>query len=209
MIIACTGCPAQYSVPDAKVQGKKVRVTCKHCGTGIIVDATAPAPPLPLPQPVPAPTRVLPPFDLPRAVGADDDQTRVMSRPNDFSVHEEPTVIGQIPQAALDAERLFAHRTEPPLAGPSEPPPSVPLLTPVVPRPAASALPHDVPEQAIDSTAMASPQAFRAHSLPPQPDAELETMLSGAPQFRRRRWPWVLGLAVLLTLLIVVSQVLR
>ena len=60
-----------------------------------------------------------------------------------------------------------------------------------------------------DSTAMASPQAFRAHSLPPQPDAELETMLSGAPQFRRRRWPWVLGLAVLLTLLIVVSQVLR
>jgi len=41
MNVTCTGCPAKYSVPDEKVRGKKVRITCKHCGTNIIVDGTA------------------------------------------------------------------------------------------------------------------------------------------------------------------------
>jgi predicted Zn finger-like uncharacterized protein len=41
MNVTCTGCPAKYSVPDDKVRGKKVRITCKHCGTNIVVDGSA------------------------------------------------------------------------------------------------------------------------------------------------------------------------
>src|SRR3954469_22514139 len=40
MNVTCTGCPAKYSVPDEKVRGKKVRITCKHCGTNIVVDGS-------------------------------------------------------------------------------------------------------------------------------------------------------------------------
>jgi predicted Zn finger-like uncharacterized protein len=41
MNVTCSGCPAKYAVPDEKVRGKKVRITCKHCGTNIVVDGTA------------------------------------------------------------------------------------------------------------------------------------------------------------------------
>ncbi len=41
MNVTCTGCPAKYAVPDEKVRGKKVRITCKHCGTNIVVDGSA------------------------------------------------------------------------------------------------------------------------------------------------------------------------
>lgn len=41
MNVTCTACPAKYAVPDEKVRGKKVRITCKHCGTHIVVDGTA------------------------------------------------------------------------------------------------------------------------------------------------------------------------
>src|SRR4051794_39951285 len=41
MNVTCTGCPAKYSVPDEKVRGKKVRITCKHCATNIVVDGSA------------------------------------------------------------------------------------------------------------------------------------------------------------------------
>ncbi len=217
VIIACTSCPAQYSVPDAKVLGKKVRVTCKHCGTGIIVDGTGAAPvsapgPISLPEPMAVAPRVLAPFDVPRAVSADDDATQIMRRPasEDYSVHEEPTVIGQIPREALEAERRFASRTEPPPTPEDAREASAPSATPLVPPPAA--LPHDVPEGPLDATAHASPQALRvsASSLPPQPQAEIATLLSQRlPRFRPRRWPWVLGIVVLLTLLIVISRALR
>ena len=40
MNVSCTSCSAKYAVPDEKVRGKKVKITCKHCGTGIIVDGT-------------------------------------------------------------------------------------------------------------------------------------------------------------------------
>jgi predicted Zn finger-like uncharacterized protein len=40
MNVSCTSCSARYAVPDEKVRGKKVKITCKHCGTGIIVDGT-------------------------------------------------------------------------------------------------------------------------------------------------------------------------
>ncbi|MEP7053370.1 MAG: zinc-ribbon domain-containing protein, partial [Pseudomonadota bacterium] len=41
MNVTCTGCPAKYAVPDEKIRGKKVRITCKHCATNIVVDGTA------------------------------------------------------------------------------------------------------------------------------------------------------------------------
>src|SRR5882724_2930521 len=58
MNVTCTGCPAKYAVPDEKVRGKKVRITCKHCGTNIVVDGSAlgVAPKLSVEaKPVPAP----------------------------------------------------------------------------------------------------------------------------------------------------------
>jgi predicted Zn finger-like uncharacterized protein len=205
VIVVCTACPAQYSVPDAKIRGRKVRVTCKHCGTAFVVDATneperhqlrlealealAPATPPP----------------------ADEDATRMMPKRADFSEHDEPTVIGQIPAAALEAERRYAQRTMPP---PVEAPPAAPR-----------ALPHDVPEQALDTTHIASPQAKRASqaslpppeandaailaavrasrpSLPPQPAAEVKTLLSqnllAPPAMPRphRSLYWLLALVV-------------
>lgn len=59
MNVTCTGCPAKYAVPDEKVRGKKVRITCKHCGTNIVVDGTvadasAEASPKPAAQPAAA-----------------------------------------------------------------------------------------------------------------------------------------------------------
>lgn len=53
MNVSCTSCSAKYAIPDEKVRGKKVKITCKHCSTGIIVDGTkldaadAPAPAAP------------------------------------------------------------------------------------------------------------------------------------------------------------------
>lgn len=40
MNVACTNCPAKYGIPDEKVKGRKVRITCKRCGSPIIVDGT-------------------------------------------------------------------------------------------------------------------------------------------------------------------------
>jgi predicted Zn finger-like uncharacterized protein len=40
MNVSCTSCSAKYGIPDEKVRGKKVKITCKHCGTAIVVDGT-------------------------------------------------------------------------------------------------------------------------------------------------------------------------
>ncbi len=52
MKISCSKCPAQYEIPDAKIEGKRAQIKCRHCGARIVVDGTAiggaapsPAPP--------------------------------------------------------------------------------------------------------------------------------------------------------------------
>ncbi len=40
MNISCISCPARYGVPDAKLLGKRVRITCKRCGTVLLVDGS-------------------------------------------------------------------------------------------------------------------------------------------------------------------------
>jgi predicted Zn finger-like uncharacterized protein len=40
MNIACTSCSARYGVADDKINGKRVRITCKRCGTVLVVDGT-------------------------------------------------------------------------------------------------------------------------------------------------------------------------
>ena len=50
---------------------------------------------------------------------------------DDMSVHEERTVIGQIPREALEFERMFAQRTQPP---PPEEVPTAPPPAPAVPN---------------------------------------------------------------------------
>ena len=38
MIVDCPSCGATYNISDDKVRGRRVRVRCKSCGDGIIVD---------------------------------------------------------------------------------------------------------------------------------------------------------------------------
>ena len=225
VIVTCTSCSAQYSVPDAKIRGKKVRITCRHCAAGFVVDASD--------EPFSEQVRLNALIAaVPPALHGDasEDATRVLPKPNDLSVHDEPTVIGEIPAAALEAERRYAQRTMPapaqnaaaesPVAGPAaaEPP---------------RALSHDVPEHPLDVTEIASPQAKRASqaslpppadelapslrvppaSLPPQPAAEVKTLLSVShadrPAHRAGRrtvyWLVALALAALVALFIVRS----
>jgi predicted Zn finger-like uncharacterized protein len=213
LIIVCDSCQAQYSVPDAKVRGRKVRVTCKHCGYGIIVDGfalDAPPPPKPAPPPAPAlaPMEAVPAIFDALSV-AEDDATRVMRKPQDFSVHDEPTVVGRIPQEALDAERRFAQRTvPPPKEGEAAPPPQAPVEAeaPADTEPAHSppaALPHDVPEQPLDSTKAASPRAIATGrtSLPPVPSADVKTLISRTDAPAPAVWPWVLGAVLIVVVL--------
>ena len=156
MIIVCNSCSAQYSVSDAKVRGKLVRITCKHCSTAIVVDgrqmsevevtsqkplasyalprrdesvvaampqSMAPARPSAASPPAHAatssPLRAPVSAPLHSAMSAEmreEDQTMIArSRFGDeMSVHDERTVIGQIPKEALEFERMFAQRTQPP-----------------------------------------------------------------------------------------------
>lgn len=203
MIIACTSCPAQYSVPDAKVAGKKVRVTCKHCGAGIVVDATRPAA-----EDAAAIVAV-----LPRASETplpSEDATLLMQRdkPSGWE-HDEPTVFGQVPQATLDAERAFSQRTVPPPAMPT--PATVSAGSPAEPQ----ALPEQ-PERAQDLTRAASPQAHRSSGASIEPPAgaapDVKTMVS-EPDIRlparsqSRAALWAVG--VLGLLLVVVLFILR
>jgi predicted Zn finger-like uncharacterized protein len=44
MNIACTACSARYGVADEKLIGKRVRITCKRCGTVLIVDGNTDPP---------------------------------------------------------------------------------------------------------------------------------------------------------------------
>jgi predicted Zn finger-like uncharacterized protein len=73
MNIACTACSARYGVADEKLIGKRVRITCKRCGTVLIVDghhspprvtASTSIPPSPPASNRPAPD-VKPPAPLP------------------------------------------------------------------------------------------------------------------------------------------------
>jgi hypothetical protein len=175
LIVACHACPSQYSVPDAKVRGKKVRITCKNCRTPIVVDGTDMppvseiAPPSPLPKLQPPP-----PFEVPRADLARQDDVTLIARAkfgHGLSVHDEPTVIGQIPREALDFERAFSQRTQPPPSGDADgaaapavnTEPEQPL--PRFPSGRPSALP-EARESHEEETKRASPHAF-ARSEPP------------------------------------------
>lgn len=99
MNVSCTSCSAKYAIPDEKVRGKKVKITCKHCGTGIIVDGTkidavaadpAPAPTAsaapaaaaaPAPSPLAAPAPV--PAAAPAASIAAEGTAAVAAKPAD------------------------------------------------------------------------------------------------------------------------------
>lgn len=111
---------------------------------------------------------------------SDTDATRVLPKHSEQSVHEEKTVVGDVPREVLEAEKKFSQRTLPP--------------------------PAEAPEQPLDKTGAATPVAIRASrpSLPPQPGAEVKTLLSrteAAPATSSWRW-WALGLALLLLLLL-------
>lgn len=182
MIIACTACPAQYSIADAKIRGRKVRITCKHCGAGIVVDATSASTAarvgdglsfraLERPAPSPSPD-------------ADGEATRLAGKGQVPSVQDAPTVSRAVAPETLQAEQQSGKATLPP---PTQAPPP--------------------PPDAVDNTVIASPQAIRKslHSLPPQPSAEVKTLLSAShPDVRGGRrvvWPLlVTTTAVLLAL---------
>ncbi|MDF3066147.1 MAG: hypothetical protein K0R38_1748 [Polyangiaceae bacterium] len=201
------------------MRGRKVRVTCKHCGYGIIVDGfSLDAPPPAKPAPAPAPAPAMAPMETVPAIFdalsvAEDDATRVMRKPQDFSVHDEPTVVGRIPQEALDAERRFAQSTVPPpkdgaedaAAPASAEPPATEAPAPTEPARSSppAAVPHDLPEQPLDSTKAASPHAIATTrtSLPPVPSADVKTLISRTEPPAPALWPWVLGAILIVVVL--------
>jgi predicted Zn finger-like uncharacterized protein len=70
MNISCISCPARYGVPDAKLAGKRVRITCKRCGAILLVDATVDPPRVSSganagPSVAPVPRTSLPPLSSP------------------------------------------------------------------------------------------------------------------------------------------------
>jgi hypothetical protein len=189
-------------VSDAKVRGKLVRITCKHCSTAIVVDGRqmseeAPAQkPLAAyvlprrdesvvahmpqsiaparsksavsspshaavssPAPVSAPQRAPVSAPMHSAFSAEprEEERTMIARSrfgDEMSVHEERTVIGQIPREALEFERMFAQRTQPPPPDekndvPTAPPPAVPAMgAPAVPS-FSSAPPPESPGDSV------------------------------------------------------------
>jgi len=210
LIIVCNSCSAQYSVSDAKVRGKLVRITCKHCSTAIVVDgrqmtetevasqkplsgyalprrdesivATMPhsvAParaPAPVAAPAPAAPVSAPVHSMAPAVVPEEDRTMIARSRfgDDMSVHDERTVIGQIPKEALEFERMFAQRTQPPppdtpsSSGKAEKAAAVPSDAPLPSfasePPAESSEPP--PNGADDETKTAPPEAFSGSEPP-------------------------------------------
>jgi len=193
LIIVCNSCSAQYSVSDAKVRGKLVRITCKHCSTAIVVDGRqmlegevpsqkslssyalprrdesvvaampqslrAPVhPPASSPghAPVSAPVQSAMQAAMSAALREEDQTMIARSRfGDDMSVHDERTVIGQIPKEALEFERMFAQRTQPP-------PPDEPS------KPTAAAAPAAVP------SAPAVPKLDAEASNSERPESDLK-----------------------------------
>jgi predicted Zn finger-like uncharacterized protein len=199
LIIVCNSCSAQYSVSDAKVRGKLVRITCKHCSTAIVVDGRQMMSEAEVPAQKPLAAYVLPRRDesvvahMPQSIAParakaavsspshaavsapapvhsplppemrEEERTMIArSRFGDeMSVHEERTVIGQIPREALEFERMFAQRTQPPPPdekneAPTAPPPAAPaMVAPAVPS-FSSAPP---PENPADSVATDRPSS--------------------------------------------------
>lgn len=124
--------------------------------------------------PVPAPLRSVMSAEM-----REDDQTMIArSRFGDeMSVHEERTVIGQIPREALEFERMFAQRTQPPPPEevPTAPPPAGPLpSSPNLPSFSSAPPPSEAGEAgagadaAADSSAASVAEADSEKSAPPK-----------------------------------------
>lgn len=176
-----------------------MRVTCKHCRTVFVIDGTEKTrDPLPWP-------------DLPSLTGTDagDDATRVVSRPN-FSVHDEPTVVGQIPAAALEAERRYAQRTVPPPAnGPAPSPASAPAF-PVSASTASVVAERALPPYASEATLLIPTPPSAQSSLPPPPRLEATSLLADdlepllAPSRKRTTYLLVALTTVLVAAIVIV-----
>lgn len=176
-----------------------MRVTCKHCRTPFVIDGTEKArAPLPLP-------------DLPSLMGTDagDDATRVGSRP-DFSVHDEPTVVGQIPAAWLEAERRYAQRTVPPPG--SQPAPSrASEPGPPASQSGASVINERVlPPYTSEPTLLKPASPAAPSSLPTSPGVKTPSLLATdlrpllAPSRQRTTYLLVALTTVLVTAVVVV-----
>src|SRR5438105_4820303 len=133
MNVACMACPAKYSVPDEKVRGKKVRITCKHCGTAIVVDGSALGPGsaqkdaltslgpvllesrLVAPEPAPAPAAA-PVAAMPVASEAKLDTSAVDSLFGSAPAPQAKPALAATPKPAVAAASPAAQRAEPPRA---------------------------------------------------------------------------------------------
>jgi predicted Zn finger-like uncharacterized protein len=106
MLIECTSCDAKYRVPDERVAGKTVRLRCKRCGTGIVVDASKDASVMfslamltkEAPKP-PAPT----PVDDIAHISAGDVFAPLLTAPAPVEAERVPSRAGWIAAAAIGA----------------------------------------------------------------------------------------------------------
>jgi hypothetical protein len=227
VIVVCSACPAQYSVPEAKVRGKKVRITCKHCRAGIIVDGTRLPEQAGLRMPEQERSALMPSLGVASQSSSGEGNAATSRRAASaasFSAHDDPTLIGRIPHDALEHEGLYAQRALPPAAEAEEPAPAARAADSSLSRsmPKAPRALLEVPERPEDTTLIASPQAMGRRSQasspslsvlpvpPPAPrgaPAEVKTLISpGYAASGERRWlarnGWLL---LLLTLVLVLA----
>jgi hypothetical protein len=122
VIVTCPRCQTKYELADEAIRGKALRGTCKHCGCALSLNDSSPfssSSPLSSQRSSAGFGTFTPAASvlLGSSANEEDDETRMLPRfTADVSVHEEQTKIGSIPLEALNAEKLFAQRTEPPPA---------------------------------------------------------------------------------------------
>ena len=149
-----------------------MHATCKHCGQRLTVGDAPGQPPVTAPFAAPLPKLYAgAPTD-----SDEEDATHFMGRSaTPLSVHDEPTMIGRVPIEALNAERMFAQRTQPPPPPPASARASVPdvlSLQQLLDDAGMSSLddePEEVPSSATDDSIPFDEPIARGQASHPHP----------------------------------------
>src|SRR5690349_18035369 len=114
MNVQCLSCSSRYSVPDAKVQGRKVRIKCKRCGEPILIDgphlgralvqSNRPI----VAESIPAPVRTAPPAAAPPPAAK---RQTMLGMPNALAARQNGGATAPAPRAAQPSAPKAFQRT--------------------------------------------------------------------------------------------------
>jgi predicted Zn finger-like uncharacterized protein len=174
MEVSCTSCPARFAIPDAKIRGRKVRISCKRCGAPIVVDGTSLAEGAAKPEPEapkPAAAAPKPAAAAPKPAAA---------APKPAAAAPKPAAAAPKPAAATPKPAVAAPKPAAPKPAPATPKPAAATPKPPVaaPKPAAAApkpppaAPKPEPKSGWREPAASSPGVGpRPAAGPPRPGA--------------------------------------